>query len=170
MNKPWAEVAGERRLAERTEKAAAQLRERRLARKLTQAAIAKELGVTANAVARWERCERPIPHWVTPYLSMQEKIAELTSALAEGKKTQKDLRETIELKNFELLGEKATLRSLRKGHSADQLLKKLFDAFRADQHTLRKIYMIHESLVRPPKTINGELCHGDSGLRPADGA
>jgi transcriptional regulator with XRE-family HTH domain len=86
MNKPWAEVTGERRLAEKTEKAAVQLRERRLARKLTQEALAKELGVTANAVARWERCERPIPHWVTPYLSMQQKIGQFLRAFARWRK------------------------------------------------------------------------------------
>ena len=51
MDKPQAKVAGERRLAERTEKAAIRLRERRLARKLTQEALAKELGVTANTFA-----------------------------------------------------------------------------------------------------------------------
>ena len=93
MNKPWAGVVGERRLAERTEKAA-QLRECRLARKLTQAALARELGVTSNAVARWERCERPIPHWVAPYLDMQRRVAELTSTLAEKDAAQKKLRET----------------------------------------------------------------------------
>jgi transcriptional regulator with XRE-family HTH domain len=97
VDKPWAEIAGERRLAKRTEKAA-QLRERRLARKLTQAAFTKELGVTGNTIARWERGEGPAPHWAARYLDMQQKIAELTSAFAENDAM---LRGAIEAKNFD---------------------------------------------------------------------
>jgi DNA-binding XRE family transcriptional regulator len=83
--KPWAEVAAERTLGEKLEKAASQLRAHRLARKLSQKALAQELGVTANTVARWERCEVPIPHWVAPHQSLQEQITELKLALASDK-------------------------------------------------------------------------------------
>jgi len=52
MQKPWTEVASARKFGEMVEKAAAQLRERRLVRKLSQSALAKELAVTANTIAR----------------------------------------------------------------------------------------------------------------------
>jgi transcriptional regulator with XRE-family HTH domain len=167
VDKPRAEIAGERRLAERTEKADAQLRERRLARNLTQKALARELGVIANTVARWERCEVPIPHWVAPHLAMQQKIAELTSALAAGKKTQKELRRTIEAKNFELQVEKA----MKRGPTADQFYRRLCKAFSVAQHptTLQTINEIYLNLTKPSK-IDGELYSVDNELRPADGA
>jgi transcriptional regulator with XRE-family HTH domain len=143
---PWIDVAGERRLAKRTEKVA-QLRERRLARKLTQAAFAKELGVTGNTIARWERCEGPVPHWAVPYLDMQEKIAELTSALAE-----KDarLRGAIEAQNFELQVEKAMRESLRVTPTADQLHRKLCKTFWQDPTTLVTINEVYLSLSNHP--------------------
>jgi len=154
VDKPWAEIAGERRLAKRTDKAAAQLRERRLAQKLTQAAFAKELGVTGNTIARWERCEGPVPHWAARYLDMQQKIAELTSAFAENDAR---LRGTIEAKNFELQVEKATRKSLRVTPTADQLHRKLCKTFWQDPTTLVTINEIYLSLTRPSKTIDAEL-------------
>ena len=153
VDKPWAEIAGERRLAKRTEKAA-QLRERRLARKLTQAAFAKELGVTGNTIARWERGDGPVPHWAARYLDMQQKIAELTSAFDENDAM---LRGTIEAKNFELQAEKATRKSLRVTPTADQLHRKLCKTFWQDPTTLVTINEIYLSLTRPSKTIDAEL-------------
>ena len=110
----------------------------------------------------------PIPHWVAPHLAMQQKIAELTSALAEGKKTQKELRGTIEAKNFELQVEKA----MRRGPTADQLYRRLCKAFSAAQHpaTLYTVNEIYLSLTKPSKTIDGELYSVDSEPRTADGA
>lgn len=43
-----------------------QLREKRQKLELTQEALAKELGVSSNTVARWERDEVAIP----PYLEL----------------------------------------------------------------------------------------------------
>lgn len=164
MDKPWAEIAGERRLVRRTEGAAAQLRERRLAQKLTQAAFAKELGVTGNTIARWERGDGPVPHWAARYLDMQQKIAELTSAFAENDAM---LRGTIEAKNFELQVEKTTRKSLRVTPSADQLHHKLCKIFWQDPTTLVTINEIYLSLTRPSKTGDGELYSVDNEPRPA---
>jgi transcriptional regulator with XRE-family HTH domain len=163
VDKPWTKVAGERRLGKRTEKAD-QFRERRLARKLTQAEFARELGVTGNTIARWDRCEGPCAHWVMLYLDMQQKIAELTSALAE-----KDarLRGAIEAQNLELQVEKATRESLRVTPTADQLHRKLCKDFCQDPTILVTINEIYLSLTRPSKTIDGELYSVDNELRPA---
>jgi transcriptional regulator with XRE-family HTH domain len=157
--KPWAAVAGN---TERTEKAAAELRDRRLARELTQEAFAKELGVIANTVAGWERGEVPIPHWVAPYLDLKRKVAELTSALAEA---QEKLRATIETKNFDLQVEKATRKSLRVTPTADKLHYALCKSFWQDRTTLLKINEIYLGLTRPSKTIDEELYGADNKPR-----
>ena len=136
---------------------------------MTQAALARELGVIANTVARWERGEVPIPHWALPYLELQRRVAELTSALTEGKKTQKELRGTIEAKNFELQVEKA-IRKASKGPTADKLHSALCKAFWQDRTTLLAINEIYLILTRPSKTIDGELYSVDNEPRTADGA
>jgi transcriptional regulator with XRE-family HTH domain len=169
VDKPKAEITGGHRFAMRTEKAAALLREFRLAQKMTQAALARELGVIANTVARWERGEVPIPHWTLPYLELQRRVAELTSALAERKKTQKELRGTIEAKNFELQVEKA-IGKASKGPTADQLHSALCKAFLQDRTTLLAISEIYLTLTRTSKTIEGELYSVDSQPRTAGNA
>jgi transcriptional regulator with XRE-family HTH domain len=155
MRDPRTDVASERAFAERTERAASQLRERRLARKLSQAALAKELGVTPNTIARWERRDVPIPHWVAPYLAMQDTVARLKLALAEKEEEQKKLREIIKTKNFELKVEKATRKS--KGNS-DELYQRLVKAFPLHRYpdVLRRINEIYLSLGRADPVIDVE--------------
>jgi len=48
----------------------------RLSQDLTQKETAKTLGVAPNTVARWERGERAIPHWVPLLLDAWAKSTE----------------------------------------------------------------------------------------------
>jgi transcriptional regulator with XRE-family HTH domain len=144
MRKPWAEVASERQFAEKIQRAAAQLRERRHSRKLSQAALAKELGVTPNTVARWERSEVPIPHWVAPYQALQERVAELKLALAEKEEAHKKLHETIKTKDFELKFERATRKA---SGSAEKLYQRLIKAFSVSRHA-ETLSIINEVYLR----------------------
>jgi transcriptional regulator with XRE-family HTH domain len=148
MRKPWAEVASERQFAEKIQRAAAQLRELRHSRKLSQAALAKELGVTPNAVARWERSEVPIPHWVAPYQALQERVAELKRALAEKEEAHKKLHETIKTKDFELKFERATRKASGSAEKLYQRLIKAFSPVSLHAETLRIITEVYLRLGR----------------------
>jgi transcriptional regulator with XRE-family HTH domain len=173
---PWTGVAAERALGEKLEKAARQLRQRRLARKLSQAALAKELGVAANTIARWERCELPIPHWVALYQALQDKLAKLDSVRAEKEEAIRKLRETLATKDFELATVKADLKATRAekqsfrdlerkvrdmrfgqlglgGPTAEDFLRALAKAFHPDRHpehaeTMKTVNEIYQRIRR----------------------
>src|SRR5690349_19573212 len=95
-------IARERQLGEKIGKAAALLRERRMAEKLSQADLAKKLGVTANTIARWERCEVPIPQWVARLQAAHADGQELQTALAKSAEEKKKLRDTIDTQALEI--------------------------------------------------------------------
>ena len=67
------------------------------------------------------RCAR-----VALYRAMRKKVAELKLELAEKEKAQKKLRETIEIKDFDLKVEKATRKA---SNSAEQLYRRLVKGF-----------------------------------------
>src|SRR5579863_10451962 len=86
--------------------AAQKLVKARKAEKLSQAAMAAKLGVTANTVARWERREIPIPQWVSRLQKLEEthatKLAQFESQLARLQQANIDLLPDLRLKDMEI--------------------------------------------------------------------
>jgi transcriptional regulator with XRE-family HTH domain len=72
-----------------------QLRRLRQAQNQTQKAAAQMLGVAANTVARWERGELPVPHWVDLLIAAQDQLA---SQEGEVLRFLRNLRKTIQQK------------------------------------------------------------------------
>ena len=133
-------IAKERKLAEKIEKAAASFHERRVAEKLSQARLAESLGVTPNTVARWERCEVPIPQWVARLQASQAKNKELQTSLTE---EEKKLGQTIKFKDIEIkfLKSGMTIQKAQKhpGHApqvvtAEEFYRDLVKAFHPDRN------------------------------------
>ena len=140
---PRGNIAKERKLAEKIEKAAASFRERRIAEKLSQARLAESLGVTPNTVARWERCEVPIPQWVARLQAAQAKIKELQTSLVNLTEEKKKLGQTIKFKDIEIKFLKAgmTIQKAQKhpGHApqvvtAEEVYRDLVKAFHPDRN------------------------------------
>jgi transcriptional regulator with XRE-family HTH domain len=143
-------VAKDRKLAEKIEKAAASFRERRIAEKLSQARLAESLGVTPNTVARWERCEVPIPQWVARLQAAQAKNKELQISLTNLTDEKKKLGETIKAKDLNLAEEKKTLAETVKAHAIEiKYLKAEISMIRAEKQIFRDLEDQVKGMLRP---------------------
>jgi transcriptional regulator with XRE-family HTH domain len=144
-------IAKERKLAEKIEKAAASFREWRIAEKLPQARVAENLGVTTNTVARWERCEVPIPQWVARLQSSQAKTKELQTSLASLTEEKKKLGETIKAKDLSLVEEKKTLADTVKAHAIEiKFLKGEIAIIKAEKQIFRDLENKVKGMYHPP--------------------
>jgi transcriptional regulator with XRE-family HTH domain len=156
-------IAKERKLAEKIEKAAASFREWRMAEKLSQARVAENLGVTTNTVARWERCEVPIPQWVARLQASQAKTKELQASLAHLTDEKKKLGETIKAKDLSLIEEKKTLAETVKAHAIEiKLLKGEIAIIKAEKQIFRDLENKVKGMVHPaPQPVPVEEFYRD---------
>ena len=97
--------------------AAANLISKRRAEQLSQAAIAKQLGVTANTVARWERREIPVPHWVSRLQALEEthaaKLLQVEKQLTKLEKANNDVLHDLRLKDVKISALKLEIKVLK---------------------------------------------------------
>jgi transcriptional regulator with XRE-family HTH domain len=99
----------DRQAGEKIATDAAWLRKQRQARSFTQAQLAAKLGITSNTIARWERCEVPVPHWVRLFLETESRLSAHLAELQKDLDSQK--MENAALKNK--IGEQARMISLQ---------------------------------------------------------
>lgn len=131
---------------------------RRKAEKLSQAGIAKKLGVTPNTVARWERGEIPIPHWVSQLQALEDTHAD---EIAKLKQEIASLKQDVSFKDLTIGVLKTEVGLLKLGipterslpRSAKEFHRKLSLRFHPDRNpahaeTMRSINEIYQSLER----------------------